>query len=72
MSEEMKKEIGTQEMNEAAGGVARGYIVYTVVKGNTLSKLANRFGVTVNELASWNKIPNPNLIVIGQKLKIYV
>ena len=29
-------------------------------------------GVTVNELAAWNNIANPNLILIGQKLKIYI
>lgn len=45
-------------------------IDYTVVKGDTLSKIANRFGTTVSELVRLNDIKNPNLIVIGQVLII--
>lgn len=45
-------------------------ITYTVVKGDTLSKIANRYNTTVNELVKLNDIKNPNLIIIGQKLII--
>lgn len=45
-------------------------IVYTVVKGDTLSKIANRYGTTVAELVKLNDIKNPNLIIIGQKITI--
>ena len=45
-------------------------IVYTVVKGDTLTKIANRYGTTVTELVKLNNIKNPNLIVIGQKITI--
>jgi LysM repeat protein len=45
-------------------------IIYTVVKGDTLSKIAKAFGVTVANLVTWNGIKNPNAINIGQKLKI--
>ncbi|NLO90296.1 MAG: LysM peptidoglycan-binding domain-containing protein, partial [Clostridia bacterium] len=41
-----------------------------VKKGDTLSHIAKRFGTTVNELARLNNIKNPNLIYVGQKLKI--
>ena len=74
MSEEMKNtmnEVNAEEMEKAAGGAARSYITYTVVKGDTLTKIANRYGVTVKDLVAWNKIANPNLIVVGQVLKIY-
>ena len=74
MSEEMKNtmnEVNAEEMEKAAGGAARSYITYTVAKGDTLTKIANRYGVTVKNLVAWNKIANPNLIVVGQVLKIY-
>lgn len=44
--------------------------VYTVVKGDTLSKIASKYGTTYQKLAEYNKISNPNLIVVGQKIKI--
>ena len=75
MSEEMKKnvnEVSTEEMENVAGGASsRRYITYTVVKGDTLTKIAHRYGVTVNDLVYWNGIKNPNLILPGQVLRIY-
>lgn len=49
---------------------ARRQIVYTVQAGDTLSAIAAKFGTTVQELAKKNGISNPNLIYIGQKIKI--
>ncbi len=43
---------------------------YSVAKGDTLSKIASKFGVTVTDLVAWNSIKNPNVISIGQKLKV--
>ncbi len=47
-----------------------GSIVYTVRKGNTLSQIANIYGVTVSHIVEINDIQNPNLIFPGQKLRI--
>ena len=47
-----------------------GYIVYTVVRGDTLIGIARRYGTTAEELARINNIENPSLIFPGQKLKI--
>lgn len=44
--------------------------IYTVRRGDTLSAIALRYGVTVNYLVSVNDIQNPNLIYPGQLLKI--
>lgn len=44
---------------------------YVVQAGNTLSGIASRFGTTVQALAQLNNITNPNLIYVGQVLKIY-
>lgn len=43
---------------------------YVVQAGDNLSSLAKKFGVTVNQLVSWNNIKNPDLIYIGQKIRV--
>ena len=43
---------------------------YIVQSGDNLTKIANRYGTTVNQLVSWNNISNPNLIYPGQKLRV--
>ena len=45
-------------------------VYYTVVSGDNLTKIANKYGTTVNQLVSWNNIANPNLIYPGQKLRV--
>lgn len=44
--------------------------VYVVVKGDTLSGIASKFGTTYQKLAAYNGIANPNLINVGQKIII--
>ena len=46
------------------------YITYTIVSGDTLTKIANKFGTTYQELARINGISNPNLIKVGQVIKV--
>ena len=48
------------------------YITYTVQSGNTLSGIAYKYGVTVSQLQQWNNISNPNVLYVGQPLKIYI
>ena len=43
---------------------------YTVVLGDTLGKISNRFGVTVDQLVKLNNLDNPNLIYVGTVLKV--
>lgn len=43
---------------------------YIVVKDDTLSKIAKRYNTTVKALVEANNIKNPNVIHIGQKIKI--
>ncbi|PFN80561.1 peptidoglycan endopeptidase [Bacillus sp. AFS076308] len=42
---------------------------YTVVKGDALIKIANRFNVTVGEIQQWNNLKN-TVIYVGQVLKV--
>ena len=43
---------------------------YIVKKGDTLTKIAKAYKTTVKQLVAWNKIKNPNLIKVGQKLRV--
>ena len=45
-------------------------INYVVKKGDTLSKIASKYGTTYQVLASYNNIKNPNKIYVGQIIKI--
>lgn len=47
-----------------------GSITYTVQRGNTLSQIANSYGVSVSHIVEMNDIENPNLIYPGEKLRI--
>ena len=47
-----------------------GEVVYTVKAGDTLSAIAKKYGTTYQKLASYNGISNPNVINVGQKIKI--
>lgn len=44
--------------------------VYTVKAGDTLSKIAAKYGTTYQKLAQYNGIANPNIIRVGQQIKI--
>jgi len=46
-------------------------INYIVHRGDTLSSIAWRYGVSVWQLASWNNIRNINCIYAGQRLVIF-
>ena len=45
--------------------------IYTVKKGDTLTKIAKKYNTTVNQLVKLNNIKNPNLIYPNQKIKIF-
>ncbi len=56
-------------VDRSSGGTATGS-AYIVAKGDTLYAIAWRYGVSYQQLASYNKIRAPYLINIGQRLKI--
>ena len=43
---------------------------YTVQAGDTLLGIAERFGITVEDLQSKNELADPNNIFVGQKLQL--
>jgi nucleoid-associated protein YgaU len=49
-----------------------GYQVHQVVPGDTLSRIARDYGSSVQRVVVANRIPNPDLIRVGQVLRIPV
>lgn len=43
--------------------------VYTIKSGDTLGKIAKQFGITIQQIKTWNNL-NSDLIYVGQKLKV--
>ena len=58
------------EPTQSGGTVQNGDTVYTVKRGDTLSGIAAKYGTTYQKLAAYNGISNPNVISVGQKIKI--
>ena len=58
------QENGTRQMQEYS------IIIYIVKSGDTLWKIAKRFGSTIEDIVRVNNIENENEIMIGQKLFI--
>lgn len=46
------------------------YEYYTVKSGDTLSKIAKKYNTTIDNLVKLNNIKNPNIIYVGDKLKV--
>jgi LysM repeat protein len=49
-----------------------GIITHTVKTGETLGIIAGTYGVTVEEIMTLNHLDDPNLVEIGQKLRIQI
>lgn len=48
----------------------RTYALYTLKRGDTLYKLANRFGATVDEIQRINDIDDADVVHVGNRVKI--
>ncbi|GEA94675.1 LysM peptidoglycan-binding domain-containing protein [Weissella viridescens] len=54
----------------AAGQTVANAATYTVQKGDTLSEIASKFNLTVEDLVSTNKIADKNLVFTDQKIEV--
>ena len=55
----------TNQSTSRPSGLA---VTYTVRPGDTLSAIARRYNLSVNQLVAWNKLDNPNHLSVGQTL----
>lgn len=70
IADEVNKLLGSYNSNNSSGNIASTATTYTVVKGDTLSKISAKTGVTWKTIAELNNIKFPYFIKIGQILKL--
>jgi len=58
------------ELKLPTGSVSSQPVRHTVQRGETLSVIAQRYGVSVKDLMRWNGISNPRALKAGQTLKL--
>lgn len=64
-------ELGKQDELDQSGQTAERK-VHTVVRGDTLWGIANRYGTTLEQILKLNpQIKNPNLIRVGQEVRVW-
>ena len=61
---------GESKKKPAGNSDKKKTVIYTVKKGDTLTVIAAKYKTTVAKIVKDNKIKNPDLIIVGQKLKI--
>lgn len=61
---------GSDAGSSSSSGTTTSETTYTVVKGDTLSGIASKYGTTYQTLASYNGIADPDKIYPGQVIKI--
>ena len=67
MTDEIMYEVEDGELESVSGGVK----TYKIQKGDTLTKIANRFGVSKNQLMRWNRrITDPDYIQAGWVIRV--
>ena len=61
---------GTGSTSTGTSGAGGATSTYTVQAGDTLGKIAARYGTTVTALLQLNGLTNPDILAIGQKLMV--
>ncbi|MFM7182374.1 MAG: LysM peptidoglycan-binding domain-containing protein [Verrucomicrobiales bacterium] len=69
-SNKTKSSTTKPKSSTSSGTKTTSSVAYTVVKGDTLSGIASRYGTSVSAIRSANGLSSSNLIRVGQKLKV--
>ena len=62
-----KIKMNDEQMDEVIGG---SILPYRVQPGDSLDVIAKKYNVTVEQLVKWNNLKNPDMLTVGQQLKI--
>lgn len=62
-----KVKMDDAELDAVIGGSV---IPYQIQPGDTLEAVARKFNVSMDQLMKWNSIQDPNILMVGQQLKI--
>ncbi len=62
-----KVKMNDESLDQVTGG---SILPYRVQPGDSLSIIAKKYNVTVEQLKQWNNIENVDIITVGQQLKI--
>ena len=60
----------TVSATAAATATETAVVIYVVQPGDNLTKIARRFGTTVDAIAAANQLANPNRLLVGTSLRI--
>ena len=60
-----------KQMRMAVNNNSQKKLSHTVKNGDTLWDISREYDVTINELASWNKLKKNSVLRLGQKLTVY-
>jgi membrane-bound lytic murein transglycosylase D len=66
---QLKKPASSSSSSSSSSAPTATWITHTVRSGESLGLIAERYGVSVSDLRSWNKISG-STIYAGQKLKV--
>lgn len=61
----------TDKSTQSANAVMRS-IIYKVRNGDSLARIAQKFKVSVNDIAKWNKLDKKKYLQPGQSLKLFI
>ena len=62
-----KTSINDSQLDNVSAG---SMIPYQVQPGDTIARIAQKFGVSMEQIMKWNNIKDPNFIMVGQQLQI--
>lgn len=67
-----KNQAKTSNKNKQSANAVMRSITYKVRNGDSLARIAQKFKVSVNDIAKWNKLDMKQYLQPGQSLKLYV
>ncbi len=68
VSQEGQPTVGQAEQGVVGAPARQEY--YVVEKGDTLNRIAQKFGYTWQEVAGWNNMTDPNQLAVGERIRV--